>query len=92
MLRVFLPALFALVASSAIAQQPYTTWRDYGGTADAAQYSALKQIHKGNVRQLQVAWRFATGDNNKYSFNPLVVDDVMFVMAKNSSRNARNPP
>ncbi|MBL8211591.1 MAG: pyrroloquinoline quinone-dependent dehydrogenase [Bryobacterales bacterium] len=90
MLRVFLPALFALVASSAMAQQPYTTWRDYGGTADAAQYSALKQIHKGNVRQLQVAWRFATGDNNKYSFNPLVVDDVMFVMAKNSSIVAIN--
>ncbi len=90
MLRVFLPALVALTAVFALAQQPYTTWRDYGGTADAAQYSALQQIDKGNVRQLRVAWRYSTGDNNKYFFSPLVVDDVMFVMAKNSSIVAIN--
>jgi glucose dehydrogenase len=69
---------------------PYTTWRDYGGSADSAQYSALKQINKTNVSQLQVAWTYPTGDPTGYLFNPLVVDNVMYVLAKNSSIVALN--
>ena len=63
----------------------YTTWSDYGGTADSAQYSALKQIDRTNVSRLQIAWTYPTGDANAYLFNPLVVDDVMYVLAKNNS-------
>jgi quinoprotein glucose dehydrogenase len=33
---------------------PYTTWSSYLGTPDSAQYSALTQINKSNVRQLEV--------------------------------------
>src|SRR5260370_20652428 len=61
------------------------TWRDYGGAADSSQYSALAQINRSNVIQLEVAWTFPTGDNNKYFFNPLVVDTVMYVLARNNS-------
>jgi quinoprotein glucose dehydrogenase len=68
----------------------YTTWRDYAGSADSAQYSALKQIDKSNVNQLTVAWTYPTNDTNGYLFNPLVVDEVMYVMAKNSSIVALN--
>jgi quinoprotein glucose dehydrogenase len=68
----------------------YTTWRDYAGSADSAQYSALKQIDKSNVNQLTVAWTYPTNDTNGYLFNPLVVDDVLYVMAKNSSIVALN--
>jgi len=64
---------------------PYTTWSDYGGSADSAQYSALTQINRANVNQLQVAWAYQTGDANPYLFNPLVVDDVIYVLAKNNS-------
>jgi quinoprotein glucose dehydrogenase len=32
-----------------------------------------------------MAWTYPTGDNNKYFFNPLVVDDMMYVLAKNNS-------
>jgi quinoprotein glucose dehydrogenase len=63
----------------------HTTWSDYLGAADSAQYSALSQINRSNVGRLEVAWTFPTGDNNKYSFNPLVVDDRVFVLAKNNS-------
>jgi quinoprotein glucose dehydrogenase len=70
--------------------KPYTTWSDYGGGADSAQYSALKQIDRSNVRQLQVAWTYPTGDANNYLFNPLVVDDVMYVLAKENSIVALN--
>src|SRR5205085_1910095 len=65
--------------------QTHTTWTDYSGAPDAAQYSALKQIDKSNMARLQVAWTFPTGDNNRYFFNPIVIDGVMFVLAKNNS-------
>ena len=66
-------------------KRPYTTWSDYGGAADSAQYSALTQINRANVKSLQVAWTYPTGDGNNYLFNPLVVDGVMYVLAKNNS-------
>src|SRR5580700_2041696 len=66
-------------------ERSYTGWSDYLGGPDSAQYSALKQINKTNVNQLQVAWTYPTSDKNNYSFNPVVVDGVMFVQAKNNS-------
>ena len=65
--------------------QSHTGWSDYGGGADSAQYSALKQINRSNVSKLEVAWTYPTGDNHKYFFNPLVVDNVIYVLAKNNS-------
>jgi quinoprotein glucose dehydrogenase len=70
--------------------QPYTTWSDYGGSPESAQYSALHQINRSNVAKLQVAWTYQIGDDKKYSFNPLVVDGVMYVLAKNNSIVALN--
>jgi len=76
-------ALF-LVASSLFAQN-YATWSDYGGASDSSQYSALDQINRSNVAKLELAWSYPTGDNSKYFFNPLVVDNVAYVLAKNNS-------
>jgi quinoprotein glucose dehydrogenase len=70
---------------SADAQQDYTSWRAYGGGADSSHFVALDQITTSNVSQLEVAWIYPTGDNRSYIFNPIVVDDVMYVLAKNSS-------
>ena len=74
----------ALIAFSALAQD-HGSWRDYAGAADSAQYSSLKQIDRSNVSKLQVAWTFSTGDNQRYSFNPLVVDGTLYVLAKRNS-------
>ena len=63
----------------------YSSWSDYGGSADAAQYSSLDQISRSNVSRLEVAWSYPTGDNNRYFFGPLVVDNVAYVLAKNNS-------
>jgi len=63
----------------------HSTWRDYVAHPDSAQYSSLAQITRSNVSKLQVAWTFPTGDNNKYFFNPVVVDGVMYVLAKSNS-------
>jgi quinoprotein glucose dehydrogenase len=83
-----------LFLSAAIGQEPaappYSTWRDYAGGADSAQYSALRQINRSNVSQLQIAWVYPAGDGRKYSFNPIVVDELMYVLGKNNSIVALN--
>ncbi len=63
----------------------YATWRDYNGSPDAAQYSSLKEVNRSNVASLQVAWTYPTGDPGNYLFSPLVVDEVMYVLARNNS-------
>ena len=67
------------------AEQNHKQWSDYGGGPDSSHFIALDQINKSNVSQLQVAWVYPTGDDNAYLFNPIVVDNVMYVLAKNSS-------
>jgi quinoprotein glucose dehydrogenase len=62
---------------------PYTSWSDYGGSPDSMEYSALKQINKTNVSQLKLAWFVpAPGPAGRFSFNPLVIDGVMYVAGK----------
>jgi quinoprotein glucose dehydrogenase len=63
----------------------HASWTDYLGGPDSSQYSALKQINKSNLNQLQVAWSYPTGDKNNYTFNPVIVDGMMYVLAKNNS-------
>ena len=67
------------------AEKNHKNWSDYGGGPDSSHFVALDQITKSNVNQLQVAWVYPTGDNHAYLFNPIVVDNVMFVLARNSS-------
>ena len=63
-----------------VPEAPYTTWRDYGGSPDAMQYSAIAQVDRTNVQQLQSVWFYpVAGDPARLPFNPLVVDDVMYV-------------
>jgi quinoprotein glucose dehydrogenase len=82
-------ALLCIMTSPAAAQE-HKTWSDYGGASDSAQYSALSQINRSNVARLEVAWSYPTGDNNKYFFNPIVVDATMYVLAKNNTIVALN--
>ena len=78
-------AFLLLIASIPLAARDHATWSHYAGAADAAQYSSLRQIDRSNVKQLEIAWSFPTGDGKGYFFNPLVVDDVIYVLARNNS-------
>ena len=63
-------------------QSAYTTWSMFGGGPENIHYSSLSQINRENVKQLEVAWEFETGDSSKGSemqCNPIVVDGVMYV-------------
>ncbi len=77
--------LVALPGGHAQKTTPYTTWSDYGGGSDASQYSALSQVNRSNVSKLQIAWTYPTADGGEYLFNPIVVDGVMYVLAKSDS-------
>src|SRR6266851_4589520 len=63
--------------------EPYTTWTAYGGAVDSSQYSALSQINKSNVSQLQAVWTFPV--TGTVILNPLVVDGVMYLQASGNT-------
>jgi quinoprotein glucose dehydrogenase len=64
----------------------YKVWNQYGGGADQSKYVELNQITKENVSKLEQVWTYSTNDNvATYKFNPIVVDNIMYVIAKNNS-------
>src|SRR6185295_17409942 len=75
----------ALLGAQQRGKPKFNTWRQYLGGADSSQYSSLDQINKSNVSKLEVAWTYPTGDMRTYRFNPIVVDGVMYLLAKNLS-------
>ena len=89
LLAIVLAVLPAWLVQTADAQRPYTTWRTYAGGAHSAQYSALDQINRRNVGELEVVWSFPAGERS-FVFNPIVVDDVMYVLARENELVALN--
>jgi len=77
--------LAAVAAERGHAQSNRTTWMDYGGSPDNARYFTLDQINKSTVSQLGVAWTYPTSDTISYVFNPVVADNVIYVLARNNS-------
>src|SRR5688572_25446306 len=63
------------------AAAPYKTWRDYGGGPDSSKYVDFTSITKANVGSLKVAWTYPAGDTLNYQMNPIIVDNVMYVLA-----------
>ena len=53
-------------------------WPVYGGSPEYQHYSPLAQINRNNVKQLQVAWSYDTGEQGGVQTSPLVVDGVLF--------------
>jgi quinoprotein glucose dehydrogenase len=72
------------------AQTDHKTWSDYGGGPSNSKYVALQQITKANVNQLSVAWSYLTRDGNAYLFNPIIIGDTMYVLARGNSLVALN--
>jgi len=73
--------LFQLLCICAAAQsigaqqsrvQNYKAWSDNGGGPDNSHFSALNQITKQNVGQLDVAWSYPSNDTISYVWNPLI--------------------
>jgi len=64
-------------------QFDFEGWDQNGGGVDSSQYSSLKEIDKTNVGRLTVAWTYPSDE--AYSFNPLIVNGTMYVLAKKRS-------
>ncbi len=60
------------------APRRYTTWSAYGGTPDQIRYSTLSQINRANVKQLQVAWTYDTGEPGGLQTQPIVADGILY--------------
>ena len=61
----------SVARTSSVRDSRYSTWSDYGGSADSSQYSSLTQISKTNVAQLRQAWFFPVADRTG-NFNPYI--------------------
>ena len=70
-------ALALLFAASGLAQDN-RDWPVYGGAPENNHYSSLAQISRGNVKQLQVAWSFDTGEEGGLQTSPIIVDGVLY--------------
>lgn len=74
-------------------------WTAYGGTADGLRFSALNQITKENVRNLEVAWTYHTGDlrqdndATEYTFEatPLKANGMLYFCTPHNEVHALDP-
>ncbi len=53
-------------------------WPVYLGGKERNLYSPLRQIHRENVSELEVAWTYETGDAAEYQANNLIIDGVLY--------------
>ncbi|HEY1950121.1 MAG TPA: PQQ-binding-like beta-propeller repeat protein [Bryobacteraceae bacterium] len=74
-----------LCAFSVGAGQSGVNWSDYLGGPDSSHYSPSKQITPANVNKLEIAWSYPVEDGGFYTFSPLVVDGVAYVVAQEGS-------
>ncbi len=75
----------ALLATLAGANAGAADWPDYGGSPDQSKFVQVRDITKKNVAKLTIDWIYPTGDQRTYQFSPLIVDGVMYLLAKDSS-------
>ena len=57
-------------------------WANVGNDKGGLRYSTLDQINRSNVKQLEVAWRYKTGDASPKSTiecTPIVIGGVMYI-------------
>lgn len=72
----------SLLSIARAQNDPYASWRAYGGAEDGAQYSSLKQVNRENVMQLKPMWTVSTGNDAVYAFNPLVIGDTLYALVE----------
>jgi len=70
--------LAANVGTCADAAGQRHDWPIYGGTPENNHYSPLAQIDRGNVKKLEVAWTFDTGEEGGLQTSPIEVDGVLY--------------
>ena len=83
-LRAAFTPLFVLLTLGAVwtAERNGKWWSDNLAGPDSSNYVDLDQIKKSNVDQLEVAWTYPYAAGG---FNPIVVDDTVYIYGRNGS-------
>ena len=68
----------ALACANGVHAGPDADWPAYGGSHAKNRHSTLAQIHRGNVKQLELAWRYDTGEKGDTQTQPIVVGRVLY--------------
>lgn len=74
-------------------------WSAYGGTTNGLRFSSLKQITRDNVKDLEVAWTYHTGDlregddATEYTFEatPLKANGMLYFCTPHNEVHALDP-
>ena len=83
MKRMFVTAaIVGLLGASMMTAPSDKWWGDFGGGPGNSHFVNLDQITKSNVGQLEVAWFYPYATTG---FNPIVIDDVMYVLGRNNA-------
>lgn len=93
---IFLTLSLSLIFSCDKRDWDRETWPVYRGDRGNSAYSALDQINKGNVKQVQVAWTYHTGDAEKgnrstIQCNPVITNGMMYVTSPRLKLIALDP-
>ena len=82
LLLTAIASIIFLVAAKNFTQEDnepdYTGWPEYLGGPDRNHYSSLTQINRENVKNLKVAWTYATADSGQMQVNPIIVDGILY--------------
>lgn len=80
--------LFIQLSAGVKSQVPDGDWPAYGRDAGGARFSPLKQINPENVRNLQLAWTYRTGEANSpsplrkkaaFEATPIFIDNTLYL-------------
>ncbi len=85
-----LPGCASLATGGGGARRKAGEWPVYGGDNHGTKYSPLDRIHRGNAKDLQVAWTWASPDDavraanpglplGEFQATPIMVDGKLFV-------------
>ena len=77
-LSVLLVAWLAAQERPANSSTEQRDWPAYGGGPEDTRYSPLSQINRGNVKNLQVAWSYDTGESGGLQTSPIVVNGLLY--------------
>jgi quinoprotein glucose dehydrogenase len=84
-----MPEPFAQAMADSSLMPVGADWPAYGGTYNAQRYSPLRQIDRENVRRLERAWIFRTGDIPKERWGaettPLKIGDTLYLCTGRST-------
>jgi quinoprotein glucose dehydrogenase len=87
LLATLVLTLAACSAGAPAGKSPDAGWPTYGGDPGGSRYSPLTQISPANVRRLQVAWTFRTGELGKgvtdwnrsaFEATPILYDGTLY--------------